>query len=136
MSDQIVTLGGLTATLRAPSPTHTHCILAAMPRTDVPEDGGYDQDHGARLVMLAVALAACWPDGVRWPGRFRPVRIPLTRLREFGEEVLDDLIGAGLDIQSVIDAGAAAIPLLTRAATREAEGIEEAVGNSEVPPAT
>ena len=131
-----VTLGKLTATLREPTPTKALVLHAAFPTTPSPAAGEDDVDHGARLVVLAASVAACWPDEVRWPGKVHPGQVPLTRLRAFGEQVLDNLIQGGCDMQQIADAGIAAFRLVMVSIAARNEGVESAVGNSAAPPAT
>jgi hypothetical protein len=129
-----ITLNGITVTPTAPSALAASLIMQAAPSSPVAE-GEYDPDHGARVVILAASLAACWPEGTRWPGTVRPGRFPLTRIREFGETVINDLAAAGCTVAEILAAGAvcyvdAVIPVVARRQDAEAA----ALGNSEATP--
>lgn len=128
-----ITLSGLTVTPSAPSALAASLLMQAAPSSPVAE-GEYDPDHGARVVVMAAAIAACWPDGTRWPGLVRPARVPLTRIREFGEKVVEDLDAAGCSMSAILLAGAVCyvdqiIPTVARRQAAE----DVAVGNSEAP---
>ena len=65
----------------------------------------------------------------------RPTRFPLTRIREFGEGLVEDLTGAGCGLNDIVTAGAvcfvdAVMPVVAARQAAEAE----ALGNSEATP--
>jgi len=92
---------------------------------------------GYLIAVQAAALRLCWPSGVTWPTQIPPGPLRLgERLADWGEAVLEGLVGAGLDPAAVISpAGAIAVDLCRSRIIKRA-AVDAAVGNSEAPPAS
>ena len=98
MDAPIVTLAGLTVTLRRPSPLFSVAIPNDAERIA-------NADPAQIIAWCAASLFACWPDDVAWPVNPRPRHwTPGIKLEKQGHDLFDSLVLSGLDPTEVIQA--------------------------------
>ncbi len=102
MDAPTITIGKFPVTLAKPSP------MAALAITR--DKAQHDAMSNAESIALGcVALAICWPADKTWAGKIPPRKWrPSTRVDEYGQGVFDDLMGAGIGISAIVEAGGAA----------------------------
>lgn len=132
MQPPTVHVGPWPATLQPPSVAKCFELHAAWSRWQADPGIG----DGYLIAVQAAALRLCWPSGVTWPTQIPPGPLRLgERLADWGEAVLEGLVGAGLDPAAVVSpAGAVAVELCRSRLPRKA-AVDAAVGNSAAPPA-
>jgi hypothetical protein len=137
----IATLGKFPATLVRPRSIAAYAVqsrpaitnMLAMfekhgPKDDDPEDA---EVHPKLLDALksmdgvasrCAALALCWPDAVKWPGKRRPRPWKMAQpIEEWGAEVFDDLIESGIEFGDVTAASMTAYWWLASTTIRQAD---------------
>lgn len=126
MDAPTITLGAHPVTLDKPS-TFTALALA---RT---RDAIMAMPDPEFLAIQATAIAVCWPKDKTWPGSVRPRDWkPSLHVGEYGAGVFDDLVGAGLPMTAIFEAGKQAHrwAMSTLPAAKE---VEQAEGFTEAP---
>ncbi len=123
MSAPTIELGQYPATLVKPRAIAAYAVQSCPAITHMLgmfEKHGPDEDSDAEaethpdlvasiqdpqgVAVRCAALALCWPDGVKWPGKRRPRPWKMSQpIEEWGADVFEDLLSAGLGFGDVVN---------------------------------